>query len=349
MPQPPSLRSLAALTGFSLGTVSMALRDDPRIAPETRALILEAASTQGYVPDPLLAGRMNRIRRRSAQRSPVKLAHVVAWDRLESYYEFAPFRDFRAGAAARAAEFGYELEDFLLDELQMSPQRLAGILRTRAIPGVLLAPVQYPESIQGILASGKPWLKLDFTAYATIGHSLNFPRISRTVHDHAGALELACAQLRSRGYRRIGIVLSEIMHQRVHGRWLAGWVCAQPDPFNAPRPLISPDLADPAGFDTWLRRETPDAIITCDWDAVHHHFERLGLRAPADIGLVDLQWLSSDSPRAAVDQSNHEVGAAAIDVILAQINRHERGEPATPKTVLVPGRWVDGPTLRSAT
>jgi LacI family transcriptional regulator len=345
MKQPPSLRSLAALTGFSLGTVSMALRDDPRIAPRTRALILKTAASRGYTPDPLLAGRMNGIRRRSASRAAVKLAHVVAWNRLESYYEFAPFRDFRSGAAARAAEFGYELEDFLLDEILMSPQRLAGILRTRSIPGVLLAPVQRPELIRARLASGQPWLPLDFTAYATIGHSLDLPRVSRTVHDHAGALELACAQLHARGYRRIGLVLSEIMHRRVHGRWLAGWVCAQTDPFNAPRPLIPPDLADASRFDAWLRREKPDAIITCDWNAVQLHLERLRLRAPGDLGLVDLQRLSTDSPRAAVDQCNHEVGAAAIDVILAQINRHERGEPAIPKTVLVPGRWVEGPSL----
>ncbi len=346
MKQPPSLRSLAALTGFSLGTVSMALRDDPRIAPRTRALILKTAAAQGYAPDPLLAGRMNGIRRRSASRAAVKLAHVVAWNRLESYYEFSPFRDFRAGAAARAAEFGYELEDFLLDEIHMSPQRLAGILRTRSIPGVLLAPVQRPETIHARLAAGQPWLPLDFTAYATIGHTLDLPRISRTVHDHAGALELACSQLHARGYRRIGLVLSDIMHHRVHARWLAGWVCAQSDPFNAPRPLIAPTLADASRFDDWLRREKPDVIITCDWDVVRLHLERLRLRTPADIGLVDLQWVSTGSPRAAVDQCNHEVGAAAIDIILAQINRHERGEPAIPKTVLVPGRWIEGPSLR---
>lgn len=346
-PLPPSLRTLATLTGYSLGTVSMALRGDPRIAQKTRDLILRAASEQNYAPDPLLAGRMNHIRRRAAtKRDAIKLAHVVAWDRLESYYEFGPFRDFRMGASARAREFGYEVEDFLLDEVHMNPQRLAGILRTRAIPGVLIAPVQRPDAIQARLAAGRPWLDLNFTAYATIGYTLNLPRISRTVHDHAGALELACAQLIARGYKRIGLVLTDIMHQRVRRRWLAGWTCAQTDPLTAPRPLIVANLAKPSAFDRWLSAEKPDVIITCDWDAVRLHLDRLRLRTPADLGLVDLQWLSPDSPRAAVDQSNQEVGAAAVDIILAQINRHERGEPAIPKTVLVPGRWVEGPTIR---
>lgn len=345
MPQ-PSLRSLATLTGFSLGTVSMALRDDPRIAKETRALILRTAADQGYLPDPLLAGRMNRVRRRTLSHTPIKLAHIVAWNRLESYYEFGPFRDFRKGAAARAHEFGYELEDFLLDDTHMNPQRLSGILRTRAVPGVLIAPVQYPDAIHARIAAGHSWLSLDFTAHSTIGYTLNLPRISRTVHDHAGSLELACAQLTARGYRRIGLILSEVMHQRVQGRWLAGWVCAQINLRKAPHPLIAANLNNPTLFDRWFRREKPDVIITCDWDAVRVHLERLRLHVPDDLGLVDLQWLSPDSPRAAIDQCNHEVGAAAVDIILAQINRHERGAPAIPKTILVPGRWIEGPTVR---
>lgn len=342
-----SLRSLASSTGFSLGTVSMALRDDPRISPDTRAVILRAAERLGYTPDPLLAGRMIHIRRRSKSARPaVKLAHIIAWDRPETYYAFAPFRDFREGAAARAREFGYELEDFLLDEVHMPPARLAAILRTRAIPGVLLAPVQYPDAIQERIAAGGDWLRLDFAAYATIGHTIPLARISRTVHDHTAALEVACARLAERGYRRIGLALSEIMHQRVRGRWLAGWVCAHRDPSKAPRPLVSTGLDRSSVFDPWIAKEKPDAIVTCDWDAVRAHLRRLKLRVPGDIGLVDLQRPPENSPRAAIDQSDHEVGAAAIDIILAQINRHERGEPAIPKTVLVPGRWIEGPTVR---
>lgn len=102
-----SLRALAEATGYSLGTVSMALRGDPRVAEATRALIVKAAGERGYEPDPVLAGRMGRTRRREARRrEPVKLAHLVAWDRFESYYAFDPFREFREGAAARAREFG---------------------------------------------------------------------------------------------------------------------------------------------------------------------------------------------------------------------------------------------------
>ncbi|MEZ0216575.1 MAG: substrate-binding domain-containing protein [Rariglobus sp.] len=338
---------MAKLTGYSLGTVSMSLRGDLRISENTRALILGAADRLGYTPDALFARRMANVRQRARGHAPIKLAHVVAWRRLEDFYANPPLRDFRAGAADRAAEYGYELEDFHLDEASMSRLRLAGILRARSIPGVLLAPAeQLASSLNSNDGDARP--ELDFTAYATIGYTVNILRISRTVHDHAGALELACAQLRARGYRRIGLVLSENMHHRVHGRWLAGWVCAQPDPFDAPRPLVSRDFGKPAVFDRWLAREKPDVLIASDLDVVTAHLKRLGLRAPDDLGLVDLQGSSAISTHAAIDQSSREVGAAAVDIIIGQINRHERGEPSIPKTVLVPGRWIDGPSVRPA-
>jgi len=269
----------------------------------------------------------------------------VAWSRLEEFYANTPLRDFRTGAADRAAEYGYELEDFLLDETFMSPLRLAGILRARSIPGVLLAPTeQLMDSLDTSDGVARP--ELDFTAYATIGYTVKIPRISRTVHDHAGALELACTQLRARGYRRIGLVLSENMHHRVHGRWLAGWVCAHADPFDAPRPLVTRDLEKSPVFDRWLAHEKPDVIVTSDWDEVLAHLKRLGLHAPEDTGLVDLQGSSTTADRAAIDQCGREVGAGAVDIIIGQINRHERGAPTIPKTVLITGRWIDGPTVR---
>jgi LacI family transcriptional regulator len=350
MPTPmPSLRILASLTGYSLGTVSMALRGDPRISKKTQAVILKLAKEHGYEPDPLLAGRMSQIRRRSdSRRSAVKLAHVVAWDRLESYYEFGPFRDFREGAARRAREYGYELEDFLLDERHMSAKRLSGILRARACPGILIAPVQLSLAIHERQGMGVEGLNTQFAACSTIGYSLDMNTISRATHDHAGAIEMVCRRLRERDYRRIGLVLSEVMHRRVLGRWLAGWVCSQPDIYEAPRPLISATLADEKAFDSWFKTQRPDVILTSEWHHVHMHCRRLGLKIPQDIGLVDLQYAPVNASRAFVDQCDKNVGAAAIDIILAQINRHERGRITNVKTVLVSGQWVDGPTVRPA-
>jgi len=36
----------------------------------------------------------------------------------------------------------------------------------------------------------------------------------------------------------------------------------------------------------------------------------------------------------------------AVESLAAQIHRNERGLPTDPRTVMISGRWVEGPTLR---
>ncbi len=47
----PTLRTLAAETGFAVATVSRALANDPKIAESTREIVAEAARRLSYVPD----------------------------------------------------------------------------------------------------------------------------------------------------------------------------------------------------------------------------------------------------------------------------------------------------------
>lgn len=228
----------------------------------------------------------------------------------------------------------------------MNAARLAAILRARGCPGGVIAPVQRTTAERR--AAGLGWPDLDFAASSTIGYTLDEARVSRVVHDHAGAAELACAELAARGRRRIGLVLTRVMHRRVRGRWLAGWVCAGGGGEDGPRPLIL-EWGDGAEvFARWLDRERPDAILTCDWGAVAGWSRSLGMEPGREVWMADLQWSRGGEARAGVDQCNADVGAGAIDIILGQIGRHERGPAAIPKTVLIQGRWTDGPTAGGA-
>jgi len=47
---PVTIKMIAKKTGLSAGTVSQALRDDPRMAEATRAKVMNAAQRMGYVP-----------------------------------------------------------------------------------------------------------------------------------------------------------------------------------------------------------------------------------------------------------------------------------------------------------
>jgi len=62
---PPSLRSLARQLGLSAATVSLALRDSPRVIAPTKRRVLQAARRAGYRPNPLVASVMTVLRRSS--------------------------------------------------------------------------------------------------------------------------------------------------------------------------------------------------------------------------------------------------------------------------------------------
>ena len=52
--------------------------------------------------------------------------------------------------------------------------------------------------------------------------------------------------------------------------------------------------------------------------------------------------LSAGDTRPGIDQRFEQVGAAAFNLVSAQIYRNEVGLPAAPTTVLVPGVWCEG-------
>src|SRR5690606_10532562 len=57
---------IADAVGVHLSTVSLALRNDPRLPEETRARIRAVAQKLGYAPNPLVSLLMSRVRRRNA-------------------------------------------------------------------------------------------------------------------------------------------------------------------------------------------------------------------------------------------------------------------------------------------
>ena len=52
---PVTLQAIAARAGFSVSTVSLALRNDRRLRADTRATIQAVAKELGYRPNPLIA------------------------------------------------------------------------------------------------------------------------------------------------------------------------------------------------------------------------------------------------------------------------------------------------------
>jgi hypothetical protein len=52
------------------------------------------------------------------------------------------------------------------------------------------------------------------------------------------------------------------------------------------------------------------------------------------------------SPIAGIEERPEEIGATALELLAAMIQRGEKGVPAVPKVTMVEGRWIDGPSVK---
>ncbi len=68
---------------------------------------------------------------------------------------------------------------------------------------------------------------------------------------------------------------------------------------------------------------------------------------PATHGFVSLNLLMTTRRCAGLDLQPRTLGARSAELLIAQLQRNETGIPEWPTTTTIPGRWVDGPTLRT--
>lgn len=130
---PPTLRSIAEIVGVTPTTVSLALRDNPRISRNMRNLIHQTADELGYRPNAELSRVMVKLKTRQHGEIRPMLGLVVHGNPLSG--EVAPLR---ATFQSLAEQAGYAMDLIGMGEVCVSLQRVADILRARSIRAALL-------------------------------------------------------------------------------------------------------------------------------------------------------------------------------------------------------------------
>lgn len=338
---PPTLRSLAKLLGLSAATVSLALRDSPRVIPATRKRVWQVARRAGYHPNPLVNSILAAVRRSShgTYRGALLALNYTegAKPSLLPYH-----REVLNGARRRAAEFGYSLELCWLGPLQLPLPRLGSIIAARNVQGVVVLPLEETRDFSAI-----DWSKL---AAVTMDFALSAPLFHTVLPDHLRAMMGALERVERLGYLRPGLVLSAWKDRRLLQRWSAGFSSHfRRAGRREPVPLLDTDELTREQFLAWYQRHRPDVVLG-HWQArIVGWLQDLGRSVPHEVGFVQLNWTERVAPCAGIDLQPMLLGAAAVESVVAQLQRNERGVPEHPKTITLEGRWVNGPTLRSTT
>jgi LacI family transcriptional regulator len=335
------VKLIAAKAGLSGAAVSLALRDHPSIPPATRARVKRLADRLGYRIDPNVSRLMSYLRQRPQAPKAGVIGVLHLFPTAKPWRENPSLQRLHSAATERAMRFGYELEECWLAEPGMTAARKRDILLARGIEGLLV--LGTPQWVEAIDFDFSPF------ACAATGYSLRTP-LHRACQHQYQEMFTALRHLDALGYRRPGLVLTEDSDRRTMQHWSAAFLAAQrhwPESRRIP-PLFMPDL-NGATFRTWFRAEHPDVVIAhrAVKTVVREWLPAAGTRVPETCGFADLDVdAGTESPFSGIRQNNEQVSAAAIDLIIGQLQRHERGLPKHPKIVLVEGEWVDGATTR---
>lgn len=338
----PSLvtqRDVARALGISDSTVSRALKNNPKISPEIRRKIQEAAIAMGYQMNPMAAALSHYRDTRAKSTVNAALAWINSWPEPERLRKYKEFDAYWNGAEQCARKYGYRLEEFIVNE-KMPLKRLRQILLARNVQGVLIPPrwAQSPPI---------SWEDLHFESFSAVrfGQSNKLNLIS-VGSDQAAAGALAFKKMTERGYKRIGLVV----YPRSETTFGAGFLWEQA--LHIPEPLRVPPFCQSlyenveeaeALFAKWVKKYKPDAIFT-DYVMMADLLKKMGYQLPQDIGLASTSVYDCNIT-AGIDQNPEEIGRVAVLASISLINDNARGIPPIVRNVLVEGKWVDGPTL----
>lgn len=323
-----TLKHIAEAAGVTVATVSMALRNSPRISAAVRGQVQTLAAKMKYHPDPLIAALAGRRGGRRAGAEIGTIAYVTAYPDREGWRRTSFSPAVFAGACERAAQQGYRVEHFWLREPGMTARRLSEILHNRGIRGVCVAPL--PEGF------GHMKLRWEWFSCAAVGYSMIRPSLHRACPHQFQGMMLTLKTLRRQGYRRIGIALEKRVSRIVVHNWLAAILLFQQMHGALAVQRYNYETPDRGQLTEWIKTHQPDAMIVTDVALLKWAREAGG----AEMELVAMERYSG---YAGLDQRPDVVGAAVIDLITGQIQRNETGIPDDPKVTMIEGRWVENP------
>jgi LacI family transcriptional regulator len=331
-----TLRALAELCGLSSATVSRALSGHPNVRADVRQRVIALADQHGYKRNQLVSALMAHVRSDRASHFVGNLAvvHIPS----EKQPNILPVQQLIIdGTTQRATELGFHIDVFRLGIGGSGAEALGRVLRARGVLGVIFLQPNSNDTTKGF-----PWehfasIHIDYNSPLLVHHTVSL--------DHHFTLTNALHRLKSMGYRQAGLFIARHKDERLVHKWSAAFRSFQKNQGGiGDLPVLTAETIRQDELFAWHQQHQPDLIIGHVDQAVRW-FAEAGIGIPEKLGFFNLNWNERTLPCAGLDLRPELHGVVAAETIAAQIHRNERGLPADPRTVMVCGRWIDGPTL----
>lgn len=339
MSKAPTMQTIAEAVGYSRMTVSLALRNSPNVAEETRKHIQKVATELGYSPNPLVSTLMAQRARKREDGGRIPLAVINTFEDFAKFQKIEFYSQVLAGIQKRATEHGFYGEIFHLGTSKgVTAAQLDRTLQARGIRGVIILPLADPESTF--------CLEWKHYSVAAVAHTWHGDPVHRAGVDLFGNARFLMENLYSLGFRRPGLFLRDYVHLRTRGTEAAAYYLFQKEHSDiAQLPLLLGN--DSISIDEirhWVEQHKPDVVI--GHGNLLRTLNKLGSElcnsfAYAELNLMPSQFgaVGGVCPCPAV------IGEQAVDLVVTRIYSNEFGLPDHPRMTMVSGTWHDGASL----
>jgi len=327
-----TMADVAQRAGCDPSTVSLALRDHPRIPRATVARIRRIAAEIGYQRN----AAFEMLARQRWGGEPSGNQVVLALLRQSRGPRGGPRALLQGALEAAARDKGYQIDEFFLDDVP-DGRVMSRMLHSRGIEGIILAPSALTQKVPKL-----EWEKFSVVALHSERPVAPFHQV---VHDYFDISRLAVRRAREAGSCRIGFVLlTDAFGERDYPR-LGGFLAEMHLTAPSEIPLtLFPSFADAKReIASWFRRWRPEVVIGSS-ELVADSLNREGIRFPRDCRFISLRE-TNDPAVACVTRNVSELGAAAASLIDSELKLNRKGLPAHPLRITVLPGWHSGSSL----
>lgn len=338
----PTIRSLAKEAKVSTATVSMALRNDPRITAEVRHQVQALARKSGYQINPVVSRLLSQMRSNQTLARQGILGFLATSPRSEDA-STAFTKAWLGAARRRAEELGFWLDEFILHENKLPPPRLLEILKARNIRGLIMAGPFIDHFIPRQLYD-----ILDRSSVVIVGERTSHPAMDCVLNDQFLTTLNAVEKCLALGYRRPGLCIHPDIDRVVENRFSAGFLISQKRlSVDSRIPEHLYQVRGEKDFVSWMRKHRPDVILTLHSE-IQLWLNRMGMPCPESVGLVHLDRTEELTGWSGLKQDHEHLGTAAVEMLVNHLYHNEVGIPDFQRCLFLGSRWVEGKTTRSS-
>ncbi len=289
-----TIKDVAKKANVSIATVSLSLKDDPRIAKITKEKVVKIAKQMNYFPSNL---------GRALQSSRSRLVGYILSDVSTSFYN-----QIVQGIGEFATDKGYGLLIGITDGSEEHEIKLLRLFREKSIDGIIVSN-WHRKSESNLLQFNMNNVPVVVCSAKSFHQS-----IPDVVIDNNKGGRLAMEHLAGLGHKRIAYCFSDESIERYKG-------CVE---FAKQKKIQPPALCH---TEADLRRllkspKRPTAVVAfSDFVAIQvkHTAEKIGLRIPHDLSITGFDdiWIASlpEFDLTTIEQPQREIGKLSMELL----------------------------------